>query len=583
MNPWVRRVVVPMLVAAPATAHADRLLLESYVGNRPAEAARIMPLVRTIFEHKGFTTDPLVLGMMFHEHAYRPGLVHAGLGDMLLHSEQKAEDAFWNENYLKAISDLGNLIGAMRQNPLIFVREPKRRDTALRALVFYALACGRQARVLKDTADEAAKYQRLRDDTLAEVLRSYPSRTFSSKDFGSEGVDLLTEAHERFSRRGRGRIAVTTSDPDAQIYINEIVQGTAKVDISDFLPGVYRVLIVVPSGEARQYELEVVENQISRLSVDWNIDSILTLNPAWAGFKYPSEKEHALEATLVHLLAGAHTNAAIATTVTVSATRGRVAVTGTSYATTTGQIFRSGRVELSGNVSSETLLTRLAECMVTRVGDPCAEGVLPVSHPEYTPPPPPPKAEEPPSALEQHEVAPSVAADVAPDNRGTGARSWPKFATLGGSAALIATGAYLLSKAHNACGLNAASNCEIPKLDLVGGWGGVDLGIALGAFTAYWFYDDTLRPGKGTGEWLVVGGATALTAGVLLYALDQDPSPKLGKTYWDTAPSGVAIGALGLASIGVGAWAWTRSAHVTSMPTVSVSASHALISWRGGF
>jgi hypothetical protein len=437
--------------------------------------------------------------------------------------------------------------------------------------------------VLADKADEAAKYMHLRDDTLAEVLRSYPSRTFTAKDFGSEGVELLSEARERFSRRGRGRIAITTSDPDAQIYINEIVQGTAKVDVGDFLPGVYRVLIVVPSGEARQYELEVAENQIARLNVDWSIDSLLTLSPAWAGFKYPSEKEHALEATLVHLLAAAHTNAAIAATVTVSATRGRLAVTATSYDTTTGQIFRSGRVELSGNLSSDTMLTRLAECMVMRAGESCGEGVLPVSHPEYTPPPPPPKPEEPQSAPAPHETAPS---DAATADRGSAAdkrRTWPKLVTLGGSVALIAGGAYLLDKAHNACGLNSPSNCETPKLDLVGGWGGIDIGVALGAFTAYWFYDDALRPGKATGQWLVVGGSTALAAGVLLYAFDQDPSPKLGKTYWDTAPSGVAIGALGLASIGVGAWAWTRSAHVASLPTVSVSASHAFIGWSGGF
>jgi hypothetical protein len=184
---------------------------------------------------------------------------------------------------------------------------------------------------------------------------------------------------------------------------------------------------------------------------------------------------------------------------------------------------------------------------------------------------------------EQHEAAPSVAAAAVRDSGTDRPRSWPKLATLGGSVALIAGGAYFLDKAHSACGLNSPSNCEIPKLDLIGGWGGIDLGVALGAFTAYWFYDDTLRPGKATGEWLVVGGSTALAADVLLYAFDQDPSPKLGKTYWDTAPSGVAIGALGLASIGIGAWAWTRSAHVTSMPTVSVGSSHALINWTGGF
>lgn len=363
-------------------AHAERLLFESYVGNRPAEAARIAPLIRSVFERHGFTVDPLVLAMYFREHAYRPGLVSPKLAEMLKRTERRAEDDFWDEKYLKVIDDLRNEILWMRQNPQVFAHEPKHRETALRVLVFYALACDHQARVLVDKPDEAAKFQRLRDDTMAEVIRSYPSKIITTKDFGEEGAKLFRKIRDQINQAGRGGISVTASDPDAVIYINEIVQGTAKVNAGDFVPGIYRVLIVMPTGEGRQYEVEVTANQTARLDVDWDIDSLLVLD-VWAGFKYLSEKEHAREATLVHVLAQKHTNANMAATVTVTSTRGRLTVIGTSYNTRSGKIFHSGSVELTGTPANDTMLNRLVDCLV---GEPCAEGVLPVSHPEYPPP-----------------------------------------------------------------------------------------------------------------------------------------------------------------------------------------------------
>jgi hypothetical protein len=115
-----------LLAAAFATeastpAHADRFLFESYVGNRPAEAARIAPLIRTVFERHGFTVDPLVLTMMFREHAYRPGLVAPYFAETLKRTEQRAEEMFWNEKYLKIIED-PKPHRSTRQNSLVFAK-----------------------------------------------------------------------------------------------------------------------------------------------------------------------------------------------------------------------------------------------------------------------------------------------------------------------------------------------------------------------------------------------------------------------------------------------------------------------------
>lgn len=564
--------LVLVFAAGFRAAHADRLLFESYVGNRPTEAARIVPLIRSVFDRHGFTSDPQVLAMFFREHAHRPGLVAPRFADALKRAALRAEDDFSEEKYQKMIEDLGNLIVAMRQNAQIFTREPKYREFALHVLVFYALACGRQARVLVDKSDDAAKLERLRDDTMAEVIRSFPSKIITSKSFGDEGGQLFLRVRDRINQAGRGRVSIE-SDPDAVIYINETAQGTGKVDVGDLVPGIYRVLIQMPTGEARQYEIEVVANQVARLVIDWSVDSLLVLD-TWAGFKYPSEKEHAREAALVHLLAQTHTNASITATVTVTHARSHLAVTGTSYETRSGKILHSGRVELTGSPSNDTMLNRLADCLVN---DLCAEGVLPVGHPEYTPPPPEPKVEETPP------VAPPVEVTVATTSPAPAVvrshRGWAKWVAAGSSAILLAGGAYVADRSYTVCDLARPGSCTTRAYD-VGGYAALDTGVALGALSLYWFFD--LGPEQLPARWLIGGGVAALAAGVGLYAIDQDPGPD-ALHYRDSAPPGIAVGMLGLASIGVGVWCWTRDAHASSAPIMSLSSSRAVVGWRGEF
>jgi len=569
-------------------AEADRLLFESHVGNRSPDAARIAPLVRSVFERHGFTVDPLVLAMYLREHAYRPGLVAPRFGESLKRASLRAEDDFTNENYKKMIDELGNLIISVRQNSAIFTREPKLRAFAMRVIVFYALACGRQARVLVDKPTEAAKFERLRDDTMAEVIRTFPSKIITSRDFGDEGEELFLRIREQVNQAGRGRISVITIDPEDVICINEIVRGTAKVNVGDFVPGVYRVLILAPSGQARQYEVEVTANQTSRLVVNWDLDSLIVLD-GWAGFKYLTEKEHAQEATLVHVVSQKHTNASMAATWSVTRTRGHLTVIGTSYDAFSGKIFRSGSIELTGSPANDTMLHRLAECLI---GELCAEGVLPVSHPEFTPPPPPDRTPEldaeiaepaPPKTAPPVKVSDSKASATA-----SAPRSWPKWVAAGSSAAMLAVAGYAWYKADTACGPGQLG-CTIPRAYDVIGYAALDVGGVLGALSIYWFYKkdlshlDTL-PAK----WFVIGGTVAVALGAGLYAIDEDPHPPdyrgpVSQYYRDSAPPGVALGVLGLASVGTGVWLWRHNAHVSSMPSVSLSSSRAMLAWTGEF
>ena len=162
----VLSVVLFALAIGTRTGFAEQIALESYVGNRPGDADRIAPLIRSVFDRRGFTVDPPTLRMLFREHVFRPGLVAPKFGDTLKKLSSAAENDFSDEKYAKVASDLSKLIEAMRQNPLILARDPKYRELAMRVLVYYALADGRQAQALASAGkpDEATRAERIRDE-----------------------------------------------------------------------------------------------------------------------------------------------------------------------------------------------------------------------------------------------------------------------------------------------------------------------------------------------------------------------------------------------------------------------------------
>jgi len=479
-------------------AVADRLVFESYVGTRPADAERIAVLVHSVFDRRGFIADLPTLTRLLHEHAYRPGVVAPKFEEVLRNDARSGENDFTGGKFKKAAEELGKLIIAMRQNSLVLTRDPKNRELALRTMVFYALACGRLAKAKGVMPAEAEKFTRLRDETMVEVIRSFPSKIITAKAFGEEAEELFLTLRDQLNKTGRGGLSISVSDLDAVIYINEIVYGTAKVDVGDLLPGIYRVLLQMSTGEARQYEIEVTAKQVSRLAVDWDVDSLLVVGD-WVGFKYPTEKEHAREAQLVRQLAQKRSNADVAATVTITHVHGRPAVIGTTYAVASGKLLQSGRVEIAGTISDETTLDHLVDYMMDHAD---AEGVTPVEHPEYTPPPPDPAPEIEDTRASAEPPPPTTAAVPATtSNRlapaeATTPRTWPRWAAANGAAVMLAAGSYALYKHYAPCGFGIqGEDCKTYyKYAEADGYTAIGIGVALSVLATYWFIRDADNP-----------------------------------------------------------------------------------------
>ena len=486
-------IAIATLVSTLRAAVADSLLLESYVGARPPDADRIAVLVHAVFERRGFVVDIPTLTRLLQEHAYRPGLVNPKFEDVLRNTSRTAENDYTGRRFKKAVKDLARLIGLMRQNALVLTHDPKNRDLALRAMVFYALACGRLATAKDATASDAELYGRLRDETMAEVIRTFPSKIIKATDFGSEAEDLYVAIRDELNKSGRGGLSISVSDLDAVIYINEVVHGTAKVDVGDLLPGVYRVLLLMSNGESRVYDIEVTAKQVSHLAIDWDIDSLLRVE-TWVGLSYRDEKEHAREARIMRQLSQKRTSADIAATYTVTHVHHHPAVIATSYAVSSGKLLQSGRVELNGTIADETALDHLVDYIK---GHTEVEGVTPIEHPEYTPPPDPePAAPDPPP----DPPAPTVAVPATPTNHPDAAdlptaRTWPKWSAASGAVVMFALGGYSLYRNYEPCGFGVKpENCRYYYRRAASiGYVSIGIGAALGALATYWFVRDAHR------------------------------------------------------------------------------------------
>ena len=91
-----RAVIALVMIVAFASdiraAVADRLVFESYVGTRPADAERIAVLVHSVFDRRGFIVDLPTLTRLLQEHAYRPGVVAPKFEEVLRSDARSGEN-----------------------------------------------------------------------------------------------------------------------------------------------------------------------------------------------------------------------------------------------------------------------------------------------------------------------------------------------------------------------------------------------------------------------------------------------------------------------------------------------------------
>ncbi len=93
------------------------------------------------------------------------------------------------------------------------------------------------------------------------------------------------------------------------------------------------------------------------------------------------------------------------------------------------------------------------------------------------------------------------------------------------------------------------------------------------------------RPSRAVPAGLLTGGAVLAITGAAMIAVGEQRPPKTGvqsPTYLDYGPPGYALGAVGIAAIGVGVYMWLHAGS-NSAPVAAVSPGGGYVGWSGRF
>ena len=161
--------------AIPARAE-KQIALESQVGERNADADKLLKPIFGVLIARGFEVGVQMVGSAFEARVSRPALTAAGLPGDFAAQVERGQRAWVTGKFEDAVDTLSPLIEAAHQSSGAFAVDQTLRDPLLQATIVLALSQQR-------TGDSAAM-----TETFAELLRAFPGSTVSRATYGSDAV-----------------------------------------------------------------------------------------------------------------------------------------------------------------------------------------------------------------------------------------------------------------------------------------------------------------------------------------------------------------------------------------------------------
>lgn len=434
-----RLLVIGVLVGAARGAAAQTtLLIESYVGERPADADRVLAPLRARLERGGVAARAAAVIASLGHRLPLPGTTDPALtATALAERIDLGVRSALRGDYQLAANQLEAALEAARANPSRVVSDEGSRAWLTKALAGLAFARGR----LGDAAGAA--------DAMAEQIRSFPEHPVTRDVFGPEAAQLYAAARRAIGAGTRGSLIVDVGEPDAQVYVNEAGRGRGGTFAGALFPGTYRVLVEV-SGIGRRYTAAVRAGEETRLAIDWDTDARLTVTARWIGAVWPLGAEDRTARLAQRLARGGAIDGVIV--VGIVRRDGRRFVVGHAYGGAGGALARAGSIELGARDAAKLLA--LADYLAG--GERAGDAIRLVG--------PPGRAA-----------------------RGRGSRA-PVWISAGVAVAALGTGGYLIDlDSRGTCAAIPPAQC--PRLHDTAplGWALIGGGVAAVAFGAYWY------------------------------------------------------------------------------------------------
>ncbi|HKE17346.1 MAG TPA: hypothetical protein VKB80_20870, partial [Kofleriaceae bacterium] len=371
-------VVAPRAVAA--APGSEPIVLEAHGGPRPADADRLLRPVLAELARSGFTGPPAV-AQRIDGSLSRPA---ASLAD-----ERAAEAVriiesgyklFLSGKFDRAAEEIERGLRVLHAAPAALVgKNDDRRDAVMRGLIGLALSHKRRGRTTQ--AAEAMK----------ELVRSFPDRELSYKDYGPEPHELFDAVRRDLDREGKGSIAVDLDDDRTVVFIDEHYVNSGDVKIPDLYPGTYRLFLQQGNRFGRVHDVVVEAGSTTAVSLSWQLDAVLHTDGGVALVFDDEAARREMEPRFAVRLARA-LGAPSVVVLGIRENRGRRSVVGAFYAADSTRPLRSGAVAVEPvvpGVERFEALARLlagddeAAALVAPLGDEARKAPVPAAAREH--------------------------------------------------------------------------------------------------------------------------------------------------------------------------------------------------------
>jgi hypothetical protein len=557
-------VLVALLL--PGSAVAGDIALESHAGSRPDDADAILGALITDLERHGFMAGPDTVGRIFESRRSRPGVGpdKAALAQLPTYVDV-GSGAYVDANYSVAADNFRKAVDLVDAAPAPVALDKTYSTLAMQARIGLALAMGRLG--------EKAESRRV----MADVVRAHRSAEPSRALFpGSEALNLFNSVKAELAKVSPSSLEVI-APADVTLHLNEVLVGKGTFPKSPLAAGTYRILASREQVVGRIYTVTLRPGEGDRVTVQWELDSVLHTSPRYTGLLFPDEAaRQRSQGRLASEVARAVDQKGVVVTVGFEVVNGRRSVVGRAFDSETGRSIkaRGGRIWIRAKPPSREQLRELARSLA---GQPDAVGLEGL---DSTEPALPPQVD----TAQERSNAPDGSVGVLP---------WVGVA---GTVTLLGAGVTLTFVNDRCFDDQGSGGCAKIANAKLGGVAALSAGVALGATTGYFWARQGPPPPtwlRGPTRWIIAGASVAAVgAGGGLMAIDRskwrrhDDIATPRYEYRPTLVVGGLVTAVGAVGLGASAWllfgANTEGAPAVQ-PTVSMSGDGGAVGLAGNW
>lgn len=279
----IAAVVVAMGAGAgPALANGNvnNIVLESYTGDRPADATRLLQPVLTELSNRHYVSGDSVMHMIDGKLSLP---IDSGkpVPPTFVADADRANDAFFAGQYTLALQLVNPLIDWAHTNPAAIAADPALRSATQKAVVTAALAYTRNG-------------QKSEGDTqFAEFVRAFPDTPVQRGVYGEKASQAFNDVQDALKQAGTGTLTVKMADASADAFVDEAYIGHASPSI---VGGEYRVFAKAGKSVSRLHLVKVPAKGTATVEIDVAFDAALHARATeWTGLEFADaadRKEH---------------------------------------------------------------------------------------------------------------------------------------------------------------------------------------------------------------------------------------------------------------------------------------------------